>query len=316
MVKKGTWVPHFVLLALIWGSSFLFIKVAVTQLHPLHVALLRVALGALTLVIIIYATGRRLPTDLRLWGHLAVIALLGNALPFSLFAYGEQHVSSGLAGIWNATTPLTSMLVLAWIFRVESLTRTRVFGLLTGFLGVLVVLGVWAGVGAGSLVGQVMCFAAATSYAFVGPLMKRLTSTGQQAGVVLAGSQMLMATVELAIVAPLVAGLPPTPNTLSLKTIAAIVALGALGSGIAFVLSYRVINLAGVSTTVTVTYLMPIVAVAAGVIVLKEHLSWNQPVGALIVLLGVAVTQSVPARLLQRLRRDRVESQEFGKVLS
>lgn len=307
------WLPHFGLLALIWGSSFLFIKVAVVEIHPMHLSLFRVGLGAATLLAIIWLTRARLPREPRVWGHLAIIAMLGNVAPFTLFAYGEQHVSSGLAGIWNATTPLTTMLVLALVFRVERLGRARVAGLITGFLGVMVVLGVWAGVGTGPLIGQSMCFAAATCYAFAGPLMKRWVAGRAETGVALAGAQMLMATLELLLIAPAVAGLPDLTGV-SLGALASVVALGALGTGIAFVLNYHVIRVAGVATTAAVTYLMPIVAVGAGVIVLNEELRWHQPVGALVVLLGVAISQGVPSRILSRVQKRRIARSEPVKV--
>ncbi|HCT80617.1 MAG TPA: EamA family transporter [Micromonosporaceae bacterium] len=298
----NTWLPHFALLALMWGSSFLFIKVAVVELHPLYVALFRVALGAITLLIIVKAMGDRLPRDLALWRHLAIVALIGNVIPFTLFAYGEQQVSSGLAGIWNATTPLTMVPVMLLFFRSERLTKAKVAGLLIGFAGVMVVLGVWAGVGGGTLAGHLMCFAAATSYAFTAPYMRQHVAGRQESGVVLAAGQITMATIELSIIAPLGAGLPANPFSLSWQTVASIAALGILGTGLAFVLNYRVIRIVGAGTMVMVTYLMPIVAVTMGVLVLDERLTWYQPVGALIVLLGVAVAQGVPGRLLTRLR--------------
>src|SRR5262249_28002833 len=161
-------------------------------------------------------------------------------------------------------TPLTLMPVMLLFPRSERLTRSKVVGLLTGFIGVMVVLGVWSGVGAGTLIGHLCCFAAATSYAFVGPYMRQFVTGRSEAAVPLATGQLMMATAQLAILAPLLAGAPPSPGTLHWQTIAAISALGALGSGVAFILNYRVIRIAGVSTMATVTYVMPIVAIAMG----------------------------------------------------
>lgn len=104
-----SWLPSFLLLASIWGTSFLFIKVGVRELHPLWLTFGRVVAGMATLLLILVATRDRLPRDLRLWGHLAVTAALGVAIPFTLFGFGEQRVSSVLAGIWNATTPLVAL---------------------------------------------------------------------------------------------------------------------------------------------------------------------------------------------------------------
>jgi drug/metabolite transporter (DMT)-like permease len=297
-----SWVPHFALLAVVWGSSFMFIKVALPELHPLYIAFFRVLLGAITLLIIVRVLGHRLPRDRKLWRHLAVVALLGNVIPFSLFAFGEQQVSSGIAGIWNATTPLVMVPVMLLFFRSERMTKAKVAGLVIGFAGVMVVLGVWAGVGEGTLLGHLLCFGAATSYAFTAPYMRQHVAGRDEPGVVLAAGQISLATIELAIIAPIVAGLPPNPLSLSWQVIGSMLVLGALGTGLAFSLNYRVIRIVGTSTMVMVTYLMPIVAVTMGVVVLGEHMDWYQPVGALIVLLGVAVAQGVPGRILARRR--------------
>jgi len=297
---SSRWLPGFFVLALIWGSSYLFIKVGVAELHPLHLTLYRVAIGASTLLIILLATRDRLPRDLRLWAHLFVVAGIGVALPFTLFGYGEQRVDSTLAGLWNATTPLVVLPMAVLVFRTERLSLNKVIGLLLGFSGVLVLLGIWQGVDGTQLTGQLMCFAAAACYGVVIPYQKKFVTDGAQSGAALAAAQLLLATGQLAVVAPLVAGSPPLLWTLSGNVIASIVALGALGTGIAFIFMFRTIRLAGASTASMVTYLIPLVATLAGVVVLREDLSWYQPVGGLIVLAGVAVSQG----LLSRRRRN------------
>jgi drug/metabolite transporter (DMT)-like permease len=312
----SSWLPHFAILALIWGSSFLFIKVAGEQLPPAYVALIRVALGAATLLIILKAMRDRLPRQARIWAHLAVIALIGNVIPWILFAYGEQQVPSALAGIWNATTPLTLMPVMLLFPRSERLTRSKVIGLLVGFAGVVTVLGIWTGVGTGTLVGDLCCFGAATSYAFVGLYMRQFVTERAESAVALAAGQLLMTTAQLLVIAPLLAGAPPAPSSLHWRTVAAITALGVLGSGVAFILNYRVIRTVGVSTMATATYVMPIVAIALGAIVLRERLSWYQPTGVVVVLTGVALSQDVPGRLIAwtRVRRAARASQSAGAL--
>ena len=118
----GRWIPGLLVLAAIWGSSFLFIKVGVSELPPLFVALGRVAGGALALLVVAAVTRDRLPRDLRAWGHHAVVAVVGVAAPFSLFAFGEQRVSSVLAGIWNSITPLVVLPMAVLVFRTEKMT--------------------------------------------------------------------------------------------------------------------------------------------------------------------------------------------------
>ncbi|GID96314.1 DMT family transporter [Amorphoplanes digitatis] len=290
------WLPHFLVLAAIWGTSFLFIKVGVRELHPLWLTFGRVAAGALILLAVLAVTRDRLPRDARLWGHLAVVALLGVVLPFTLFGFGEQRVSSVLAGIWNAATPLVALPLAVLLFRTERMTVRRAAGLGIGFTGVLVVLGVWRGVGGAQLTGQLMCFGAAMCYAVAIPYQKKFIAGRAGSGVSMAAAQLLAALAMLAVAAPLLAGPPPDPTGLSTDVLLCVLALGALGTGIAFVLNFQVIRVAGASTSTSVTYLMPVVAVLVGVLVLREHLHWNQPAGAAIVLAGVAVSQGLRLR--------------------
>ncbi|MET8194639.1 DMT family transporter [Micromonospora sp. NPDC005686] len=289
------WLPGFVALAAIWGSSFLFIKVGVTELHPVHLTLYRVAIGALTLLVVLAVLRDRLPRDSGVWAHMLVVAAFGVTVPFTLFGYGEQRVESMLAGIWNATTPLIVLPLAVLVFRTERLTARRCVGLGLGFAGVLVVLGVWEGVGGAHFVGQLMCFGAAACYGFVIPYQKKFVAGSAYSGLSLSAAQLLVATAQLALVAPFV-GTPSSPAGLSPRVIASVLALGALGTGLAFVINMRNIRLAGASTASTVTYLIPVFAVLVGAVVLGERMNWHQPVGALVVLAGVAVAQGLFGR--------------------
>lgn len=306
--RTSSWLLPFLVLALIWGASFLFIKVALTDLHPLYVALARISIGAVTLLVLLVATRDRLPSGLAVWGHLTVAALFLNSIPFTLFSYGERHVSSLVAGIWNATTPLSTLIVALAVLPTERPTRAKILGLVLGFVGVLTVLGFWRGLGGADLTGQLMCLAAASSYGVGVPYIRRFLIgrpvSGQAStpgrgtsGPALATGQLLVASLQLAVVAPIVAGTPTWPTHWSGQVLASVLALGALGTGIAFVLNYRVIRLAGATSASTVTYLIPVVSTTLGVMVLGEHLTWNQPVGAVVVLVAVAVSQGFFARL-------------------
>lgn len=291
-----SWLPGFLALAAIWGSSFLFIKVGIEELHPLHLTLYRVATGAVTLLVVLALLRDRLPREPRVWAHLFVVAAFGVAVPFTLFGFGEQRVESMLAGIWNATTPLIVLPLAVLVFRTERLTARRAVGLGLGFLGVLVVLGVWEGVGGAHFTGQLMCLGAAACYGVAIPYQKKFIAGSSYSGLSLSAAQLLVAALQLAVVAPLVAGAPPVPTGLPVEVVASVLALGALGTGLAFVINLRNIRAAGASTASTVTYLIPVFAVLVGAVVLDERLNWHQPVGALIVLVGVAVAQGLLGR--------------------
>jgi drug/metabolite transporter (DMT)-like permease len=293
-VPRSSWLPGYLALAAIWGSSFLFIKVGLRELHPVYITLGRVGCGALTLLVILLATRTRLPRDPATWGHLAFCGLVGVAVPFTLFGYGEQHVSSVLAGIWNATTPLATLPVAALVFRTERMSRRRLAGLALGFVGVLTILGVWRGAVGHDLLGQLECFGAALCYAVSIPYQRRFLAGRADSGASLAAGQLIAATAILAVASPLIAGPPPT--SLSVPVVASVVALGALGTGIAFALNFRVIRQAGATTSASVTYLAPLWATMVGFLVLDERLAWYQPVGAAIVLLGVAISQGLRLR--------------------
>ncbi|MDR7279861.1 DMT family transporter [Catenuloplanes atrovinosus] len=285
-----SWLPGYLALAAVWGASFLFIGIGVRELHPVYVTLFRVVAGALTLAVVLLLSRDRLPRDPVAWGHLFVIGVFGVTIPFTLFGYGEQRVSSGLAGIWNATTPLLTLPIAALVLRTETLTARRVAGVGVGFLGVLVVLGVWDGVGGAQLSGQLMCLGAAACYGFAIPYQKRFLGHRPDSSASLAAGQLLMATVQLLVAAPLLAGAPPSPLGLSPEVIGSVLALGVFGTGLAFLVNMRNIRVMGASAAASVTYLIPLFAVLLGVLVLDEHISWHQPAGAVIVLAGVAIS--------------------------
>ncbi|RKE09027.1 DMT family transporter [Catellatospora citrea] len=298
---RSAWLPAFAANAVIWGSSFIFIKIGVRELHPTWVAAGRIVIGALTLLALLLIAGQRLPGDRRLWGHMLLPGVVGVALPFTLFAYGEERVDSLVAGIWNATTALWVLPFAVLVYRTEKFTARSAGGLLIGFAGVLMVLGFWHDTGASSLAGQLMCGAAAACYGVSIPYLKRFV-TGRDfggvrpSGVSLAFAQTTVAALASVLAALLVSGMPPAVTALSWPVIGSVVALGVFGSGIAFALNMRVIAAAGASMAAFVTYLVPVVATLLGILVLGESLHWNQPVGALIVLLGVAVAQGALSR--------------------
>lgn len=286
---SGGWLGSYAALALMWGSSFAFIAVALDALLPVQVAFWRIAVGAVTLLVIAAVTRTPLPRDLATIGHLAVLALLVNAVPFTLFALGQQSVSSVLAGIINAATPLTTLLWVALFFRAERPGPARASGLVLGFLGLLVVMGVWHGLGTGQVSGVLACIGAITCYGLGFPYTRKFLSGTPHPPIALATGQLTIAAVVMTPVL-LVTGVAPVGEVTG-WVVTAVLALGVLSSGVAFILNFHVIARAGVTTASSVTYLTPVVAAAVGVLFLGDHVTWNQPVGAVVVLLGVAIAQ-------------------------
>ncbi|MEU6477138.1 DMT family transporter [Streptomyces sp. NPDC047017] len=289
--RPAHWRVRFAFLALIWGFSFLFMKVGTRGFAPFQVTLGRLLFGTAVLAAVMAVKRERLPRGARTWGHLAVAGFLLNALPFSLFAYSELTIPSTLAGICNATSPLWGMALSLVALSEDRPTRVRVAGLGLGFLGVLTVLGAWQGFHGLDAGGTAMALLASLSYP-VGWIYVRRTLAGSTAShLSLTGGQLLLATVQLAVVTPL---FTEVPSHLDVVALLAIAALGALGTGLAMLVQYGMVAEVGPTTAQMVTYFVPIIAATAGVLVLGEHLSWSTPVGAAIVLAGAALTQARP----------------------
>ncbi|WP_017241511.1 DMT family transporter [Streptomyces sp. SS] len=287
------WRVRFGALALIWGFSFLFIKVGTEGFAPFQVTFGRLLFGTVVLVVALVVKRDRLPRGARVWGHLTVAALLLNALPFSLFAYAELTIPSTLAGICNATTPLWGMLLSLVALSEDRPTRVRAAGLGIGFMGVLTVLGAWQGFSGLDVTGTALALLASFSYAVGWIYVRRTLADTGVSHLSLATSQVGLATLQLAVVTPLFTSLPTSVEPLPLL---AVIALGALGTGYAMLLQYGVVAEVGPTTASMVTYFIPVIATTAGVALLDEHLTWNTPLGAVIVLAGAALTQTRPTR--------------------
>ncbi|GLF95734.1 DMT family transporter [Streptomyces yaizuensis] len=283
------WRLRFAILSVVWGFSFLLIKVGTEGFAPFQVTFGRLFFGTAVLAVAMAVRRDRLPRGARVWGHLTVAAFLLNAVPFSLFAYAELTIPSTLAGICNATSPLWGMVLSLVALSEDRPTRRRVAGLGIGFLGVLTVLGAWEGFSGIDARGTALALLASLCYP-IGWIYVRRTLAGRpESHLALTGSQLLLATVQLAVVTALVT---EVPSSFPAVPLLAVVALGALGTGFALLLQYGLVAEVGPTTAQMVTYAIPVVATAAGVAVLGEELGWNTPVGAAIVLVGAALTQS------------------------
>ena len=274
-------------LALLWGSSFLWIAIALGGFSPVQIVLIRLALGAVVLVIIVYGRGLRLPTNRLVWLHLTVAALFANAIPYTLFAIGEQHVSSSVAGVLNATTPLWTLVISFATGHERRISAAKTAGFIVGLVGTLVIFSPWQSGSQIASVGGLVCLGASASYGVSYVYMDSFLARRGIPPLVLSAGQLIAATVLLAVVLPF-AGLQPVH--LRWDAIAALAVLGIFGTGIAYILNYRLITDEGTTASV-VTYLLPIVAVILGAAVLSDKITIQIVGGMLIVLIGVAITR-------------------------
>jgi drug/metabolite transporter (DMT)-like permease len=280
-----SWFPGFVALSAIWGASFALIKIGVDAgVPPVWVALWRCLFGALALFGICLGRRIRVPRDRVTWMHAIVVATLLNAVPFTLMAWGEQLVSSVQAGVFNATTPLATLLFGLVLLPTERLTGRRLVGLVLGLLGVLCLLGVWQGLGGGGLTGGLACLGATLCYGVGFSYTRRWYASRDGSAAALSALQIGCATVELVLVAPFLAGPPSWPGP---AAVAALVTLGAVGTGWAYILNLRVIRVAGSSVAAMVTYATPVWSTAIGALLLAEPVGWHTLLGALLVVAGI-----------------------------
>ena len=285
-IGRGT-LTRLALLALLWGSSFLWIAIALRGFSPVQIVLARLALGAIVLVIIVYARGLRLPTSGRVWLHLTVAAVFANAIPYTLFAIGEQHVTSSVAGVLNATTPLWTLVIAFATGHERRISTPKLVGFVVGLAGTLLIFSPWESGSQIASLGGLACLGAAASYGVSYVYMDRYLARRGLPPLVLSAGQLIAAAVLLAIVLPF-AGLRPIH--MRWDAIAALTVLGCLGTGIAYILNYRLITDEGTTASV-VTYLLPIVAVILGAAILNDHITVQIIGGMLIVLIGVAITR-------------------------
>lgn len=293
MLKGAGTAGAYLGLVFVWGSSFLLMKVALEGLSAAQVALGRLGIGAITLVLLMLVLRRKWPRELKLWGHMVVVALFICVLPFSLFAWAGQFLPSGLSSILNATTPIMTVAIAAVALPKERLSRSQLVGIALGAVGVAVIVGVWRVVAdpafATSLPAQLACLGATASYGIAFTYLRRFVlGTHSYDSLTITSVQVGLGAVMIGLAAPFVA---VTPVTLTVPVVVCIVVLGALGTGIAFVWNTMVVNAWGPAIASTATYLMPLVGVMLGIVLLGETLSWHEPVGGVVVILGVLIAQ-------------------------
>lgn len=285
---KKSWLPAYLALGLVWGCSFIFIELGLVFLSPFGVTFVRCALGAITLLIFAKARKVELPKGKAIWKKLWVVAMLLNVVPGVLFAFAQQYITSALAGIINATTPLMTLIFMLLIFREEKIKREQVYGLLIGALGVMTVMGVWKELGGNQLIGIIALLIAVSCYGASYPYSTRNVIPLGLKPEALATCQLLMAAVTLL---PLFIFDGFSSNNYESRSIFAMLCLGIFGSGFAYIWNFSVTAAAGSAIGSTVTYITPVVAVIVGWLYLNEEIVWHEPVGALVVIIGALLSQ-------------------------
>jgi drug/metabolite transporter (DMT)-like permease len=313
MTTKQAW-GGFWLLALIWGSSFLFIRIGVEQLPAFQLVFIRTGIAAVGLTMVVYLRGKRLPTDWRSIGDLIVLGVVNTVLPFALITWGEMHSESGLASILQGTAALFTLVVAHFTFADERISLRKLVGLLFGFLGV-VVLASRSTVGdivqsdaTMHLLGQLAIIVASFCYALGGTYGRKAMQHRLDPVVVAAGAMTVAALLSgsIAWVSPLLGG--PAPISLSLLTpsvLGAVLALGLVNTFGAYLIYYPLVSILGAARTSMVTYVIPVVGLVLGAIFLGELVDLRLVIGALLIVGGIGI---VNLNITSFLKRSKITS--------
>jgi drug/metabolite transporter (DMT)-like permease len=314
------WQAKFAALALIWGASFLFMKFGLRWFEPLQIGAARILLGAVTVLVLLRLTGGRLPRDPSVWRHLFVVAIFLALVPFVLFPLGEERVSSALAGIGNAITPIATVLATAVLLPHERLAPRKVAAVVVGFVGVAVIAQPWDQAGQPDLLGFGLTLVAGASYGLGWTWVRKYLAKADLGGLSLPAALLTMASGQMVVVLTgwwlMRRDSLPTPLSPradagggAFAPLAAILVLGMAGTGMAYLFQFDVVRAVGQQIGSLVTYLIPIVSVALGYVVLGERLGPWQLLGAAIVLVAAVAVgwperrrSGAPGGVLRRLR--------------
>jgi drug/metabolite transporter (DMT)-like permease len=283
------------LLSLLWGSSFFFYKILVAALPPITVVLGRVGLAAIAMNLWLAAQGQKMPLSAKLWLRFLLLGFLNCSLPFVLIAWGEPRISSGMASILNATTPIFMVAVAHWGTHDEKLSVGKAVGIVLGILGVMVLVGPGALSGGGTVWGDLAVIAASCSYGFGGVYSRRFkdltplqAATGQ-----MTGATILLLPFSLLLDRPWTLAMP------HLDVWAALLAIALVNTALAYVLYFRMVANIGVTYISLVTFLIPVIALFLGAVFLDESVTVQALAGMAIIALGMAATDE---RLFKRIK--------------
>jgi drug/metabolite transporter (DMT)-like permease len=275
------------------GIEFPTYQVSLEGLSPGQVMILRLAFGGVFLATVMRVTGRRWPREPRVLMSLAAVSMFSCVVPFQLYAWAGQYLPSSLSSIYNATAPLATLLVSLILIPDERLTGKRIGGLVAGAMGVVILAAPWGTQALKSedpvVLAQLACLAANLCYGVAFTLSRMLLRSSGYDATTIAGGQIGIAAIFGLVLAPFIGGFEPV--NLTLPVVASIVALGSLGTGLAYIWHFNIIAAWGAPSAATVTYAIPIIGVGLGILVFGESLQWNEPVGGVLILFGPLVSQ-------------------------
>jgi drug/metabolite transporter (DMT)-like permease len=283
----------------LWGGSFFFTGLALAELPPLTLVVLRLVLAAAILNLSMAALGLPMPRDRKVWIAFAGMGLRNNVIPFCLIAWSQTQIPSGLAAILNATTPLATVIVAHWLTADEKITCSRTAGVIAGLSGVAVMIGPAALRGLDAdVIAQLAVLAAAVSYAWAGVYGRRFARLG--VAPLLAATGQLTAAAAMLLPLVLIADRPWTLAMPSLSASAAVIALASLSTALGYLLYFRILSTAGATNLLLVTFLIPVSANVLAVLFLGEHLTATEVTGMTLIGAGLA---AIDGRLWQPMRR-------------
>lgn len=284
---------NILLLASLWGPSFLFTKIAMAEIAPLTFVSLRISLAALLLLAVLKFKKIPLPRDPKLWGHCFFMGIVASSLPFTLFGFSLEHIDSSLTALINGTTPIAAILLAHYFLNDEKLTGYRLMGIVLGFSGFMILFlptlleGNMAGDGFGMLcsLGASLCYAIGMVYA------KKHIKVPEEP--IILPTMQLVTSMFYLIPLALLIDPPFNPFAISKASLGCILAIATLGTALAFILYYRIILKYGATALSTVTYVLPLFSILLGVVFLEENISLGFCFAALLILLGTVVANNL-----------------------
>lgn len=297
------------ILSVLWGGSYFFAKVALAEVGPLLLVLLRVAIAAVALGVIASMLGHRIPTSPHLWKRFFILGAMNNLIPFSLLFWGQTQIGGGLASILTAVVPVFTVLVAHVATSDERITPAKSVGVGFGVLGVTVMIGLDLHSGHDWLwlIAMVACLVASLFYALATVYGRSFKAFGLPPLIIAFGqvsaTSVMMLPIALLVEQPWQLAAP------SLPTISAVLGLGLLSTALAYVLYFRILDRGGATNLSLVTFLMPISAIALSTLLLGEQLHTSHVLGMLLIFVGLAVLDGRLLRLLTRRTRDKACAQ-------